>query len=68
MTGHWCSSEGRAQNRASFGTIVILLLSMATLTAAVGRVPNLSLLRALGKSGFYLSEQTIYARPSQAFG
>jgi putative ABC transport system permease protein len=42
VTGHWCSSEGRAQNRASFGTTVILLLSMATLTAAVGSIGLMS--------------------------
>jgi putative ABC transport system permease protein len=42
VTGHWCSSEGRAQYRASFGTTVILLLSMATLTAAVGSIGLMS--------------------------
>jgi putative ABC transport system permease protein len=34
----WCTSEGRAQNQASFGTIIYLLLSMALLAAAVGGI------------------------------
>jgi putative ABC transport system permease protein len=38
VTGHWCTSEGREQNRATFGIMMSLLLSMAALAAAVGSI------------------------------
>jgi putative ABC transport system permease protein len=66
VTGHWSTSEGRAQNRASFSTMVILLLSMATLAATVGsiglmstmtinvveRTREIGVMRAVGASSF----------------
>jgi putative ABC transport system permease protein len=38
VTGHWSTSEGREQNRATFGIMMSLLLSMAALAAIVGSI------------------------------
>jgi putative ABC transport system permease protein len=38
VTSHWCTSEGREQNRATFGIMMSLLLSMAALAAIVGSI------------------------------
>jgi len=38
VTSQWTTSEGRAQNRAIFGVMMALLLSMAGLAAVVGSI------------------------------